>query len=203
MTTEVGESRTWTWEEMMALPQEEPTVDIHCVNRWSKFDTRWRGVPLDAFLDEVETAADFVVAESFDGYTANRLWRTSPTARPGWRTPSTAVDPTTAWRLCPSCRLPATMAQLHVYGPEPGLTARCPGCAAIAVRVVAQPQYLWLQLGGTAGTFRFAFPSPHHDPQRRDIQEGEHAVRRRRTAPNPTLPGQASFRCIPLVSRMR
>ncbi|MER7911451.1 MULTISPECIES: sulfite oxidase-like oxidoreductase [unclassified Streptomyces] len=71
VTGETGESRTWTWEEMMALPQEEPTVDIHCVTRWSKFDTRWRGVPLDAFLDEVETAADFVVAESFDGYTTN------------------------------------------------------------------------------------------------------------------------------------
>ncbi|MFF9578491.1 hypothetical protein ACF1BA_25105 [Streptomyces rubiginosohelvolus] len=23
--------------------------------------------------------------------------------------------------------MPATLAQLHVYGPEPGLTARCPG----------------------------------------------------------------------------
>ncbi|MGY3790936.1 DUF6510 family protein [Streptomyces antibioticus] len=68
------------------------------------------------------------------------------------------TDPTTAWRLCPSCRLPATMAQLHVYGPEPGLTARCPGCAAIALRVVTQPGYLWLQLGSGAGAFRFARP---------------------------------------------
>ncbi|MFC8866659.1 DUF6510 family protein [Streptomyces sp. NPDC057148] len=69
-----------------------------------------------------------------------------------------AVDPTTAWRLCPFCHLPATMAQLHVYGPEPGLTARCPGCAAIALRVVVQPRYLRLQLGGAAGAFRFTLP---------------------------------------------
>jgi hypothetical protein len=47
---------------------------------------------------------------------------------------------------------------LHVYGPEPGLTARCPGCAAIALRVVAQPRHLWLQLGSGAGAFRFTLP---------------------------------------------
>ncbi|MFB7481132.1 DUF6510 family protein [Streptomyces anulatus] len=70
-----------------------------------------------------------------------------------------AVDPTTAWRSCPTCHLPATLAQLHVYGPEPGLTARCPGCAAVALRVVTQPEYLWLQLGGGAGAFRFTLPS--------------------------------------------
>ncbi|MEV5148517.1 sulfite oxidase-like oxidoreductase [Streptomyces sp. NPDC052727] len=71
VTSEDGQSRSWTWADMMALPQEEPTVDIHCVTRWSKFDTTWRGVSLDVFLDEVETAADFVVAESYDGYTTN------------------------------------------------------------------------------------------------------------------------------------
>ncbi|MGV9454618.1 DUF6510 family protein [Streptomyces sp. NPDC003635] len=68
------------------------------------------------------------------------------------------IDPTTAWWMCPSCRLPGSLAQLHVYGPEPGLTARCPGCAAIALRVVTQPPYLWLQLGSGAGAFRFTVP---------------------------------------------
>ncbi|MEO3764180.1 sulfite oxidase-like oxidoreductase [Streptomyces sp. B8F3] len=71
VTDEAGGSMSWTWEEMTALPQEEPVVDIHCVTRWSKFDTRWRGVSLDVLLGAVETAADFVVAESFDGYTTN------------------------------------------------------------------------------------------------------------------------------------
>ncbi|MFE1437468.1 DUF6510 family protein [Streptomyces sp. NPDC058739] len=70
-----------------------------------------------------------------------------------------ALDPTTAWRRCPVCRLPSTVAQLHVYGPEPGLTARCPGCADIALRVVTQPRHLWLQLGGGAGAFRFTLPA--------------------------------------------
>ncbi|MGW5349535.1 molybdopterin-dependent oxidoreductase [Streptomyces sp. NPDC004031] len=71
VTTETGASRTWDWKAMTALPQEEPTVDIHCVTRWSKFATAWRGVPLDAFLDGVETSAEFAQARCYGGYTAN------------------------------------------------------------------------------------------------------------------------------------
>ena len=38
---EVDQERSWTWEEFQALPKETPTVDIHCVTTWSKFDTEW------------------------------------------------------------------------------------------------------------------------------------------------------------------
>ena len=38
---------SWSWEEFTALPSETPTVDIHCVTKWSKLDTPWRGVSLD------------------------------------------------------------------------------------------------------------------------------------------------------------
>lgn len=69
-----------------------------------------------------------------------------------------ALDPTAALRVCPACRLPSTVGQLHVYGPEPGLTARCPGCAQLALRVVPQPGRLWLQLGNRQGAFRFDLP---------------------------------------------
>nr|BFD86983.1 sulfite oxidase-like oxidoreductase [Streptomyces sp. Xyl84] len=71
VTDETGRQRSWTWDDMMNLPQQEPTADIHCVTRWSKFATRWRGVSLDVLLDDIDTAAGFVVAESYDGYTAN------------------------------------------------------------------------------------------------------------------------------------
>ena len=37
----------WTWAEFEALPQTEITTDIHCVTKWSKLDTRWRGVTFD------------------------------------------------------------------------------------------------------------------------------------------------------------
>src|SRR5689334_24481691 len=33
-----------TWQEVLRLPASEVTLDIHCVTRWSRFDTRFRGV---------------------------------------------------------------------------------------------------------------------------------------------------------------
>ena len=46
-----AEPVTWTWDEFRALPSETPTVDIHCVTRWSKLDTDWEGVSVDTLLD--------------------------------------------------------------------------------------------------------------------------------------------------------
>lgn len=68
---EMGEKTRWSWSEMQALPSETPTVDIHCVTKWSKLDTRWRGVSLDVLLDGIDTAATHVLAHSRDGYTTN------------------------------------------------------------------------------------------------------------------------------------
>jgi DMSO/TMAO reductase YedYZ molybdopterin-dependent catalytic subunit len=61
----------WTWEELLALPTEDITVDIHCVTRWSKLGTRWEGVSVDTLLADVETSADYVIASSDGGYTTN------------------------------------------------------------------------------------------------------------------------------------
>ena len=63
--------REWTWDELMALPSEDVTVDIHCVTKWTKLDTRWRGVSVDTLLEEVGTAAAYVVQHSYGGYTTN------------------------------------------------------------------------------------------------------------------------------------
>jgi DMSO/TMAO reductase YedYZ molybdopterin-dependent catalytic subunit len=68
---QVDRPRVWTWPQFVALPTEDVTVDIHCVTKWSKLDTVWRGVSLDTLLDGVETAADFVMAHSYGGYTTN------------------------------------------------------------------------------------------------------------------------------------
>ena len=35
-----GQSARWSWDEFTALPRETITSDIHCVTKWSKFDTR-------------------------------------------------------------------------------------------------------------------------------------------------------------------
>ena len=71
VTTETGEDTKWTWAEFTALPYDDVTVDIHCVTKWSKLQTGWRGVSIDTLLEDVETAADYVMAHSYDGYTTN------------------------------------------------------------------------------------------------------------------------------------
>ncbi len=67
----VERPKRWTWDEFHALPHEPVTADIHCVTKWSKFDTHWQGVSLDTLLDQVESAADYVVAFCDGGYTTN------------------------------------------------------------------------------------------------------------------------------------
>src|SRR6201987_4722845 len=67
----VNEPVSWTWEELLALPSETPTVDIHCVTKWSKLDTTWRGVSLDTLLGDVDTSTEYVLAFCDGGYTTN------------------------------------------------------------------------------------------------------------------------------------
>ena len=66
-----GGRKSWTWDELQALPSETPTVDIHCVTRWSKLDTSWKGVSVDTLLAEVEDDAPYILAFCDGGYTTN------------------------------------------------------------------------------------------------------------------------------------
>jgi DMSO/TMAO reductase YedYZ molybdopterin-dependent catalytic subunit len=67
----IDTARSWTWDEFLALPSETPTVDIHCVTKWTKLDTTWRGVSIDTLLEAADTAASYVSARSDGGYTTN------------------------------------------------------------------------------------------------------------------------------------
>jgi DMSO/TMAO reductase YedYZ molybdopterin-dependent catalytic subunit len=62
---------SWTWQELLELPAETPTADIHCVTKWSKLDTKWKGVSVDTLLAAVGTDAKYVRAWSDGGYTTN------------------------------------------------------------------------------------------------------------------------------------
>jgi len=68
-------SMRWSWKELLALPHERPTVDIHCVTKWSKFDTTWEGISVDTLLSAAEEngvrRTAFVMARSDGGYTTN------------------------------------------------------------------------------------------------------------------------------------
>jgi DMSO/TMAO reductase YedYZ molybdopterin-dependent catalytic subunit len=63
--------KSWSWPELQAQPVEDVTVDIHCVTRWSKLDTRWQAVSIDTLLAQVDHNARFVLAFSDGGYTTN------------------------------------------------------------------------------------------------------------------------------------
>jgi DMSO/TMAO reductase YedYZ molybdopterin-dependent catalytic subunit len=71
ITTETGQVHTWDWKSFQQLPSENITVDLHCVTKWSKLGTGWRGVSLDTLLDGVQTSAQYAMARSYGGYTTN------------------------------------------------------------------------------------------------------------------------------------
>jgi DMSO/TMAO reductase YedYZ molybdopterin-dependent catalytic subunit len=71
ITTEHGQEHQWSWSEFLELPGETPTVDIHCVTRWSKLGTSWEGVSLDTLMADVKTDADFALVHSYGGYSTN------------------------------------------------------------------------------------------------------------------------------------
>ncbi len=62
-----------SWEELEQLPSSEVTVDIHCVTRWSRFDTTFRGVHWSelAKLVQPKPGARFAVAHAEQGFTSN------------------------------------------------------------------------------------------------------------------------------------
>ena len=70
---EVEEPLTLTYDELLALPATEVTTDIHCVTRWSRFDTRFKGVHWRelARLCRPKPSARFVIAHAEAGFTAN------------------------------------------------------------------------------------------------------------------------------------
>jgi DMSO/TMAO reductase YedYZ molybdopterin-dependent catalytic subunit len=71
ITTELGARHQWSFSDLMALPAGEPTVDLHCVTKWSKLHTDWKGVSLDVLMRDVESTADYALVSSYGGYTTN------------------------------------------------------------------------------------------------------------------------------------
>ena len=65
----------WNWAEFNQLPRTNTTLDLHCVTRWSKFDTAWEGVLLGQLVREgiirPQPEAKFVVQHCEYGYTTN------------------------------------------------------------------------------------------------------------------------------------
>jgi DMSO/TMAO reductase YedYZ molybdopterin-dependent catalytic subunit len=60
-------------DELRALPSVTVTTDIHCVTKWSKFDTTWTGVRVRDLFDRagVDPSATHVLGHAEYGYSAN------------------------------------------------------------------------------------------------------------------------------------
>ena len=67
------ELKSWSWDEFSQLPQSKFHKDIHCVTKWSKFDTNWEGVLFDDLLTAAGIAppTDYILAHSYEGYSTN------------------------------------------------------------------------------------------------------------------------------------
>jgi DMSO/TMAO reductase YedYZ molybdopterin-dependent catalytic subunit len=63
----------WSWEEFSLLPRTSLQKDIHCVTKWSKFDTRWDGVSIDDLFTAagITPPTPYLLALSYDGYDTN------------------------------------------------------------------------------------------------------------------------------------
>jgi DMSO/TMAO reductase YedYZ molybdopterin-dependent catalytic subunit len=72
---EVDEEKRWTWDEFTKLPRTKVKMDIHCVTRWSKFDTEWEGVSLKTVVDEgiikLKPTARYLLQHCEYGFTVN------------------------------------------------------------------------------------------------------------------------------------
>ncbi len=72
---EVDEELRWNWEEFNRLPRTKLVMDIHCVTRWSKFDTEWEGVSLRTLVDQgfikPKPTAQYVMQHAEYGFTTN------------------------------------------------------------------------------------------------------------------------------------
>lgn len=72
---EVEQPVRWSWDEFQQLPRRKINMDIHCVTRWSKFDTEWEGVSVSDLITagfiKPTPAARFVLQHAEYGFTVN------------------------------------------------------------------------------------------------------------------------------------
>lgn len=72
---EVAEEKVWNWQEFTQLPRTRLMLDLHCVTRWSKFDTVWEGVSVKTLVEQgiikPKPTAKFVIQHCEHNYTTN------------------------------------------------------------------------------------------------------------------------------------
>ena len=100
------------------LEFEDVPCDIHCVTKWSKLGTSFRGVSMDTLLDEVEPLGAYAMVYSYGGYTTNLAIEDH--GRQAWVAPSARAN------RCRASTVGRRMLVPHLYsGRAP---SGSPGC---------------------------------------------------------------------------
>jgi len=64
-----------SWDQFNRLPRTQVKMDLHCVTRWSKFDTVWEGVAIQTLVDsgqlKIKPTAHYVLQHAEFGFTVN------------------------------------------------------------------------------------------------------------------------------------
>ncbi len=72
---EVEKPLRLSWSEFNQLPRTRLKMDIHCVTRWSKFDTEWEGVAVRTLIEQglanLLPSAQYVIQHAEFGFTVN------------------------------------------------------------------------------------------------------------------------------------
>jgi DMSO/TMAO reductase YedYZ molybdopterin-dependent catalytic subunit len=72
---EVVQEKRLNWAEFNQLPRTKLVMDLHCVTRWSKFDTDWEGVSVRTLVDQglitPRPQARYVLQHAEYGFTVN------------------------------------------------------------------------------------------------------------------------------------
>jgi DMSO/TMAO reductase YedYZ molybdopterin-dependent catalytic subunit len=72
---EVEEPLKLSWQQFNQLPHRKVHMDIHCVTKWSKFDTDWEGVSVTDLIShgllKLKPSAKYVIQHAEYGFTAN------------------------------------------------------------------------------------------------------------------------------------
>lgn len=72
---EVEKPLKFSWLEFTQLPRKAMTYDLHCVTRWSKFDTQWEGVNVQALIEagllKLKPSARFVLQRAEYDFSSN------------------------------------------------------------------------------------------------------------------------------------
>ena len=60
-------------DELKSMPAVTLLTDIHCVTKWSKFDTTWKGVRVRELFERagMQAGAAYIMGHAEHGYTAN------------------------------------------------------------------------------------------------------------------------------------